>query len=413
MPPPINVNTAFAKRQPDVAPADAKPPTDILGAPSFAARRGEEPTGGNAPVNLHDGLRSLLGDAEPDLMPGDRARDEGKAIRLASADTIKTDAADPAFGGGGEQEGTAGGEADESDDDSIFGTDDVTEGLGRLRSFVTGRAAEGLGVSRETVDEVGQLLLETLPGVGNIMSGREAAVSFMAAVTALESGNGAAALQHSAETILNGLGAVPGGGMAVRFGKSGFKLANRFLAAMSKVGRKGKGGGPRNTPGSSNHAASGGPEGPNRPQRDGNSSPVQRRADTPQPDFELFDPKRSASFPDEYAAWWQKTGRNLEAERVANRSRKIERAESWIWNNLKYHNTRGGKKTMTNGLRGKKERLFQWDGEKGEIEVYTRKGTKGHHIGVMDPLTGTMIKSGHPGRKIEALRNDDDIPRYV
>lgn len=44
------------------------------------------------------------------------------------------------------------------------------------------------------------------------------------------------------------------------------------------------------------------------------------------------------------------------------------------------------------------KRLYTWDSLHGEIEVFN---TRGHHIGVADPVSGEMIKDAVRGRKID------------
>ncbi|MBI2385006.1 MAG: hypothetical protein HYV14_03220 [Elusimicrobia bacterium] len=50
------------------------------------------------------------------------------------------------------------------------------------------------------------------------------------------------------------------------------------------------------------------------------------------------------------------------------------------------------------GRGAEKGRIYEWDSQHGELEVYDRRG---RHIGVRDPNTGTWIKSAVPGRTIE------------
>ncbi|WP_133680532.1 colicin E3/pyocin S6 family cytotoxin [Paludibacterium purpuratum] len=44
------------------------------------------------------------------------------------------------------------------------------------------------------------------------------------------------------------------------------------------------------------------------------------------------------------------------------------------------------------------ERLYTWDSLHGEIEVYNKRG---RHLGVVDPVTGNLIKDAVRGRKID------------
>ena len=73
---------------------------------------------------------------------------------------------------------------------------------------------------------------------------------------------------------------------------------------------------------------------------------------------------------------------------------KVERAESPIWKGLENagHN---GRKTSGSG---RFKRYYEWDGLHGEIEMYDRKGK---HLGVLDPMTGEVIKPAVKGRKID------------
>ena len=60
-----------------------------------------------------------------------------------------------------------------------------------------------------------------------------------------------------------------------------------------------------------------------------------------------------------------------------------------VWKNLKPHKG----KTKTDG-----DRLYEWDHENGDIEVYDR--ATGKHLGSMGPTSGNMYKPAVPGRKI-------------
>ncbi|MGD0820237.1 MAG: colicin E3/pyocin S6 family cytotoxin [Desulfomonilia bacterium] len=44
------------------------------------------------------------------------------------------------------------------------------------------------------------------------------------------------------------------------------------------------------------------------------------------------------------------------------------------------------------------KRIYTWDSLHGEIEVFNNRG---YHLGVIDPLTGEMIKLAVKGRKID------------
>ncbi|MDE0155978.1 MAG: colicin E3/pyocin S6 family cytotoxin [Gammaproteobacteria bacterium] len=44
-----------------------------------------------------------------------------------------------------------------------------------------------------------------------------------------------------------------------------------------------------------------------------------------------------------------------------------------------------------------RKRLYTWDSLHGEIEVFN---SRGHHLGVLEPLEGRLMKSAVKGRKI-------------
>lgn len=44
------------------------------------------------------------------------------------------------------------------------------------------------------------------------------------------------------------------------------------------------------------------------------------------------------------------------------------------------------------------DRIYTWDSLHGEIEVFNKRGK---HLGVLDPVTGEMIKEPVKGRKID------------
>jgi Cytotoxic len=44
------------------------------------------------------------------------------------------------------------------------------------------------------------------------------------------------------------------------------------------------------------------------------------------------------------------------------------------------------------------ERLYEWDGLHGEVEVYDKRG---HHLGVGDAVSGEIIKGAQRGRRID------------
>lgn len=51
----------------------------------------------------------------------------------------------------------------------------------------------------------------------------------------------------------------------------------------------------------------------------------------------------------------------------------------------------------TNGLKGKKERKYQWDYRRNDIEVYDKDN---HHLGSMDPTTSEMYKPAVKARML-------------
>lgn len=44
------------------------------------------------------------------------------------------------------------------------------------------------------------------------------------------------------------------------------------------------------------------------------------------------------------------------------------------------------------------DRIYEWDGLHGEVEVYSRRG---RHLGALDPATGRKIKDPVKGRTID------------
>ncbi|WP_323702412.1 colicin E3/pyocin S6 family cytotoxin [Mammaliicoccus sp. Dog046] len=85
----------------------------------------------------------------------------------------------------------------------------------------------------------------------------------------------------------------------------------------------------------------------------------------------------------------KKYGKN--AVRLARSS--VTKSSSPVWK--KFKSAKNGRKTSGSG---KNKRYYEWDQRHREIEVYNNKGK---HIGVMDPLTGSMIKPAVKGRKIK------------
>jgi RHS repeat-associated protein len=68
-------------------------------------------------------------------------------------------------------------------------------------------------------------------------------------------------------------------------------------------------------------------------------------------------------------------------------------ATSPFWRSLSPY--RG--KTKTAMFQGKEKRFYEWDYTHCNVEVYDRRGK---HIGVADPISGTMIGAAVPGRRI-------------
>jgi hypothetical protein len=68
----------------------------------------------------------------------------------------------------------------------------------------------------------------------------------------------------------------------------------------------------------------------------------------------------------------------------------IERANSEVWSEA--HEYRGPVRRLDDGS------YIMWDHTHGEIEVFHRRTYE--HLGVMDPMTGEMIKDPVPGRKL-------------
>jgi hypothetical protein len=44
------------------------------------------------------------------------------------------------------------------------------------------------------------------------------------------------------------------------------------------------------------------------------------------------------------------------------------------------------------------DRYYEWDGLHGHIEAYNKRG---RHVGVLDPVSGTLIKEAVAGRRID------------
>lgn len=71
----------------------------------------------------------------------------------------------------------------------------------------------------------------------------------------------------------------------------------------------------------------------------------------------------------------------------------VTKSDSPVWK--KFKSAKNGRKTSGSG---KNKKYYEWDNTHKEIEVYNSKGV---HIGVMDPLTGQMIKPAVKGRRIK------------
>jgi len=66
-------------------------------------------------------------------------------------------------------------------------------------------------------------------------------------------------------------------------------------------------------------------------------------------------------------------------------SRKCEKGESPVWQELDNYKVLQGKQLKTNGLKGKDKRYYQWDDWHKEIEVYDRNFKP---LEVIDPIKG-------------------------
>jgi len=69
-------------------------------------------------------------------------------------------------------------------------------------------------------------------------------------------------------------------------------------------------------------------------------------------------------------------------------TRKCEKGESEIWQELDNYKVIQGKQVKTNFLSGKEKRYYQWDDWHKEIEVYDRHGKP---LEVIDPVKGEII----------------------
>lgn len=81
--------------------------------------------------------------------------------------------------------------------------------------------------------QLARVAAEVAPGVGNLLSAREAYIAFKAAATAMERGDWGEALLNGGDALLNAAGAVPAFGDLLRLGKGAVKVANLLF----KVGR--------------------------------------------------------------------------------------------------------------------------------------------------------------------------------
>ncbi|MEG3619111.1 colicin E3/pyocin S6 family cytotoxin [Magnetovibrio sp. PR-2] len=77
---------------------------------------------------------------------------------------------------------------------------------------------------------------------------------------------------------------------------------------------------------------------------------------------------------------------------------------------------KGGRLDLrTNGLKGSEKRYYDWDpNHGGEMERYRMQGRQLIHDGVVDPVTGELIKPAKPKRKIDLVYDfHSDGQRYV
>lgn len=59
---------------------------------------------------------------------------------------------------------------------------------------------------------------------------------------------------------------------------------------------------------------------------------------------------------------------------------------------------RSPRRGVTRWRNSAEDRLYEWDGLHGELEVYN---SRGRHLGVVDPNTGEFLTPAVKGRKID------------
>jgi hypothetical protein len=92
-------------------------------------------------------------------------------------------------------------------------------------------------VPDELGDEIGEIVLGLVPGIGEALSAKEAYAAFLAARMALDDEDLSGALMKGGEAALAAIGAVPIIGGTVRFTKAGAKTASLLLRVL-KAGRR-------------------------------------------------------------------------------------------------------------------------------------------------------------------------------
>jgi hypothetical protein len=92
-------------------------------------------------------------------------------------------------------------------------------------------------VPDELGDEIGEIVLGLVPGIGEALSAKEAYAAFLAARMALDDEDLSGALMKGGEAALAAIGAVPLIGGTVRFTKAGAKTASLLLRVL-KTGRR-------------------------------------------------------------------------------------------------------------------------------------------------------------------------------
>lgn len=100
-------------------------------------------------------------------------------------------------------------------------TEKLDEAIGASRKNTQANADELIaGLSKETITELGEIVLSLLPGTGNVMSARDAVVALAAAKEAVERGDYGDATLEGALAALGFGGAVPGAGVVFRAAKN-------------------------------------------------------------------------------------------------------------------------------------------------------------------------------------------------